>query len=58
MDLQALARFIASHDMPLARPTETAVEVSCEVVGPEGEVYCSMPETVTTLKQAKDWLGY
>lgn len=56
--LQQIAEFVASHDMPLARIVEDAVEVSCECVWPDGAVSCSMPEMVRTAREARDWLGY
>lgn len=55
--IQKIAAFVASHDMPLARVVDDAVEVSCEVVM-DGAVFCSMPETVRTVREARDWLGY
>lgn len=56
--LEQIAAFVASHDMPLVRVTEDAVEVACEVVYRDGAVACSMPERVTTIREARDWLGY
>jgi hypothetical protein len=53
-----IAAFVADHDMPLARETENSVEVSCEVVYPDGAVACSMPEIVRSIREARDWLGY
>jgi hypothetical protein len=53
-----IAAFVASHDMPLVRVAGDAVEVSCEVVYADGALACSMPETVRSISEARDWLGY
>ncbi len=56
--LEQIARFVESHDMPLARVAGDAVEVSCEVVYADGALACSMPERITSIREARDWLGY
>lgn len=57
-NLNQIAAFVASHNMPLARVTDDAVEVSCEVVWPDGSVSCDMPVAVRSIREARDFLGY
>lgn len=55
---ERIKALVDAHNMPLARLTDHGVEVSCECVYPDGAVCCTMPETISTFQDARDWLGY
>lgn len=63
--LQQIARFIASHDVPMVRVTGDAVELAYEVVQSRacvgqpdaGAVWCEIA-TVRSMREARDVLGY
>lgn len=56
-NLQQIAAFVSSHDMPMVRVTEDAVEFASDVIGRDGAHWQEV-STVRSISEARRELGY